>query len=149
MNTWRPCSACKKPILLGGKYYACSVSTCNRTRVPYVFCSVGCWDSHVPAMNHRDAWCTEQRAPLTAEPAVDAEPRRRIVSSPTTAAAPSSDDVLIVASRLKQYITDRADMNTAADVLEALSEIVRVHTDRAIDRARADGRKTVKGRDYT
>jgi histone H3/H4 len=57
--------------------------------------------------------------------------------------------VLIVASRLKQYISDKADMNTSADVLEALSDIVRAQTDAAIRRARADGRKTVKGRDFS
>lgn len=146
MNTWRPCSSCKKPILEGAKYYACSVSTCNRTKVPFVFCTVACWDAHVPAMNHRDAWCVEQRAPIGEATEMAAEPRRRIVSTPVP--APSVDDVLIVASRLKQYITDRADMNTSADVLEALSDIVRAHTDRAIDQARADGRKTVKGRDF-
>lgn len=161
MNVWRPCSSCKKPIHFGQKYYACSVSTCNRTKVPYVFCSVACWDAHVPAMNHRDAWCTEQKAPTEA-PAPSApvgiaapagmasasEPRRRIVPSGPPP-APSPDDILIVASRLKQYISDRADMNTSADVLEALSDIVRAHTDRAIDNARADGRKTVKARDFT
>ncbi|MDP2314625.1 MAG: hypothetical protein Q8P41_17105 [Pseudomonadota bacterium] len=151
MNTWRPCSSCKKPILAGKAYYACSVSTCNRTRVPYVFCTVACWDAHVPAMNHRDAWCVEQFAPLgeTAQVAAAVgEPRRRIVPTAAPTPAPGPDEVLIVASRLKQYITDRADMNTSADVLEALSDIVRAHTDRAIDVARADGRKTVKGRDF-
>lgn len=168
MNTWRPCSSCKKPIPVGGRYYQCSVSTCNRTKVPFVFCSVACWDAHVPAMNHRDAWCTEQRAPAAeamttvafsppglAAPsaggtaAVANDARRRIVPTAAPAAtAPSPDDILIVASRLKQYIADRADMNTSADVLEALSDIVRIETDRAIDNARADGRKTVKGRDY-
>mgnify|MGYP007063681233 CR=1 FL=1 len=57
-------------------------------------------------------------------------------------------DVLIVASKLKKYIKDRADMNCSADVLEALSDIVRIHANDAVDRARADGRKTVKGRDF-
>jgi hypothetical protein len=149
MNIWRPCSSCKKPILAGAKYYACSVSTCNRTRVPYVFCSVACWDAHVPQLNHRDAWCVEQRAPVDGATAIEGEPRRRIVPTAAPAPGPSPDEILIVASRLKQYISDRADMNTSADVLEALSEIVRVHADRAIDRARADGRKTVKGRDFS
>lgn len=74
------------------------------------------------------------------------EARRRIV--PSAAPEPVTDDVLIVASRLKQYIADKADMNTSADVLEALSDIVRAHTDNAIRVARADGRKTVKGRDF-
>jgi hypothetical protein len=156
MTVWRPCSSCKRPIYEGKSWYACSVSTCNRPRVGYVFCSVGCWDAHVPTMNHRDAWCVEQRAPVGSQVTADTvarvegEPRRRIVpSAPLPPVNRSPDDVLIVASRLKQYITDRADMNTAADVLDALSDIVRAHADRAIDRARADGRKTVKGRDFT
>ncbi|MSP54828.1 MAG: hypothetical protein EXR69_04370 [Myxococcales bacterium] len=152
MLTWRPCSSCKKPIAHGQLYQVCSVSTCNRARTGLVFCCVGCWDAHVPVMNHRDAWCEEERAPaVTAATAgVQAElpdpARRRIVASP--AAAPVEEEVLIVASRLKQYITDKADMNTSADVLDALSDIVRAHADGAIRRARAEGRKTVKGRDF-
>lgn len=161
MTTWRPCSSCKKPIAHGQLYQRCSVSTCNRARTGFVFCSPACWDAHVPVMNHRDAWCEEERAPRE-EPgmvtvkagsppehsheAPGHEARRRIVPSP--APEPVTDDVLIVASRLKQYIADKADMNTSADVLEALSDIVRAHTDNAIRVARADGRKTVKGRDF-
>ncbi len=100
-------------------------------------------------MNHRDAWCEERRAPsesVAAVALVDPEARRRIV--PTAAPEPSAEDVLIVASRLKDYIDKRAGMNTAGDVLDALSEIVRQKADEAILRARADGRKTVKGRDF-
>jgi hypothetical protein len=83
-------------------------------------------------------------APARVEPP---DPRRRI--APSAPAAPREpDEVLIVASRLKDYITQKADMNTSADVLEALSDIVRSFTDDAIIRARAEGRKTVKGRDF-
>ena len=57
-------------------------------------------------------------------------------------------EILIVASRLKKYIKDRSDMNTAADALEALSDIVRRECRLAIQEAKADGRKTVKGRDF-
>jgi histone H3/H4 len=56
---------------------------------------------------------------------------------------------LIIASRLKEYIQARADMNTSAQVMDALSDYVRVITDRAIDNARADGRKTVLDRDFS
>jgi len=152
MNVWRPCSSCKKPIHYGQIYQACSVSTCNRPRTGLVFCSPGCWDAHVPVLNHRDAWCVEERAPRASEEAAapPSEPRRRIVPSATASSADAqADEVLIVASRLKQYISDKADMNTSADVLEALSDIVRAQTDAAIRRARADGRKTVKGRDFS
>jgi histone H3/H4 len=58
------------------------------------------------------------------------------------------DEVLIVASRLKQFVRDRADMNTSADVLVALSDAVRLLTVDAIERAREDGRKTVMARDF-
>jgi hypothetical protein len=158
MSTWRPCSACKKPIVLGGRYWTCSVSTCNRARFELVFCSVACWDAHVPGMNHRNAWCTEHRAPLAPDapppvetvrygaPAKAEEPARRIARPNDT--PPEAEEILIVASRLKQYIKDRADMNTSADVLEALSDIVRDRTEDAIRHARAEGRKTVMARDY-
>jgi hypothetical protein len=39
-------------------------------------------------------------------------------------------------------------MNTAGNVLDVLSEVVRVHCDQAIDKARADVRKTVMDRDF-
>ncbi len=149
---WRTCSSCKKPIAHSAVYWVCSVSTCNRAKSPFAFCSVMCWDAHVPVMNHRNAWCEEKRAPREDAPA-DAtadEPRRRIARpEPTpTAGESADDDILIVASRLKAYIDRRAGFNTSADVLPVLSDIVREATIDAIDRARADGRKTVKGRDF-
>lgn len=124
------------------------MSTCNRPRTGLAFCSVACWDAHVPVLNHRDAWCVEERAPRedAAEQGTVTEPRRRIVASAAPEREPA--EVLIIASRLKDYITARADMNTSADVMDALSDIVRASTDAAIRRARAEGRKTVKGRDF-
>ncbi|MBC7537597.1 MAG: hypothetical protein H7281_02155 [Bacteriovorax sp.] len=59
-----------------------------------------------------------------------------------------SAEILIVASKLKQYIKDKYDMNTAANVMEALSRDVRRLTDRAVEKARSEGRKTVMDRDY-
>ena len=62
---------------------------------------------------------------------------------------PAADkEVLVVASKLKKYIKDRAGMNCSADVLEILSDYVRHQANDAIDRARDDGRKTVKARDF-
>jgi histone H3/H4 len=169
-EAWRPCSTCKKPIATGARYWQCSVSTCNRARFQLAFCSVACWDAHVPTMNHRNAWCTEHRAPRQAEPvaASPSEParhnlaglpttgrdsapepseRRRIVRSEPEP-QPESDEVLIVASRLKQFIRDRSEMNMSNDVLHALSEAVRLMTIDAIERAHNDGRKTVMARDF-
>jgi len=61
----------------------------------------------------------------------------------------SDNEVLVVASKLKSYIKDKADMNTAGNVPGALSHIIRTLTDQAIENARRDGRKTVKDRDFS
>lgn len=58
-------------------------------------------------------------------------------------------DVLVVASKVKKYIKDKADMNTSASTIEALSEAVAKLCDQAIENARGDGRKTVKDRDVS
>jgi hypothetical protein len=60
---FRVCSICRKPIAFGALYYACSVSTCNRPRTGLIFCTVECWESHLPTARHRDAWAEERRAP--------------------------------------------------------------------------------------
>ena len=56
-------------------------------------------------------------------------------------------EVLIVASKLKAYIRARAGFNTSDRCLEALSDHVRAICDEAIERARADERRTVLDRD--
>lgn len=155
---WRKCSSCKKPIGFNVRYYVCSVSTCNGQRTGYVFCSVPCWEVHLPGARHKDAAAIESKSPATAAPP-EAAPRasteagtRRIVSAAPSASAPSRTamprEVLIIASRLKEYIQARSDMNTSAQVMDALSDFVRIACDRAIDNARADGRKTVLDRDF-
>lgn len=60
---WKVCSTCRKAIAFDTAYYACSVSTCNRKRTALYFCSVPCWDAHLPEARHRDAWATEERSP--------------------------------------------------------------------------------------
>ena len=65
-NTWHNCSICGRPIRFGSLYYLCSVSTCNRKRAPLRFCSVDCWDAHLPDRNHRNPECVEERAPASA-----------------------------------------------------------------------------------
>lgn len=146
-TTWRACSSCKRPIAHGQTYWVCGVSTCNRPATSFVFCKPACWDAHIGVMNHRNAWCEERTAPTSAEPGppVAEGPQRRIARP--EAPPPEEGEVLIIASRLKEYIDRKSGMNTSAEVLAALSEIVRRETDRAIERARADGRRTVKGRD--
>ena len=60
---WKKCTECRNDIEFGANYYQCSVSTCNRTRMPLVFCSVICWDSHLSTVRHRDAGAIEAKAP--------------------------------------------------------------------------------------
>ena len=64
---WKRCSTCKKELGFTATYWACNVSTCNRARTALVFCSVPCWDAHVPMLRHRDAWAEERRSPTAAE----------------------------------------------------------------------------------
>ena len=163
-STWKRCSTCKKPIAFATDYFTCNVSTCNRKGTDFAFCSVSCWDAHVPVLRHRDAWAEEQRAPTAAEwaarqraeaeraAAPPAEPRPR----PVAAAAPSAsgggeaipNDVLVVVSKLKAYIRARSGMNTSDGVTDVLSNRLRTLCDQAIDQARAMGRKTVLDRDF-
>lgn len=149
---WRKCGSCKKEIGFNTIYQACNVSTCRKL----VFCSVDCWNLHNPVMNHKSSWAEENRSPRKESyipEQDDAAPRRVIVSSRplvTDAATGSAneEDILIVASKLKQYIKDKYDMNTSGNVMEALSHIVRRHTDKAAQKARSEGRKTVMDRDF-
>jgi hypothetical protein len=152
-TTWKRCNTCKRPLAFGAGYFTCSVSTCNRKGTDFVFCSVDCWDAHVPVLRHRDAWADEQTAP-TAE-TWEREQRAEASSAPR-AAAPrayaASDghparDVLVVVSKLKLYIRQASGMNTSDDVVEPLSDHLRRVCDDAIAHARADGRKTVMARD--
>ena len=66
-GTWRSCSNCKKPIGFSQIYYVCSVSTCNKKRGGFVFCSVDCWDAHLPFARHRSSSAVEERAPTRAQ----------------------------------------------------------------------------------
>lgn len=61
----------------------------------------------------------------------------------------SGGEVLIVASKLKGYIKSKGGMNTSDAVLKQLSARVRQLCDTAMERARAEGRKTVMDRDFT
>ncbi len=56
-------------------------------------------------------------------------------------------EVLVVASKVKNYIREQSGMNTSAGVFDVLSDRLREICDQAIESARRDGRKTVKDRD--
>lgn len=157
MDFWKKCSACKKSIGFNQTYYICSVSTCNGQRTGYSFCSVPCWDSHVPGARHKDAGALERKSPtMNTQILGVSEPGRKIVVSSSNQSPPSSsiskpvvpNEILIVASKLKEYIRLRSNMNTSASVMDILSDIVRMRCDEAIERAKREGRKTVLDRDF-
>lgn len=57
-------------------------------------------------------------------------------------------EVLVVASKLKNYIKAQSGMNTSSAVMEALSDKIRQMCDNAIENAKREGRKTVMDRDF-
>jgi len=147
-SAWRRCSACKNPIAFGATYWTCSVSTCNQARTALAFCTVSCWDAHLPVARHREAWAEERTAPAHAESAAIGKQRRLVRPGGTPAPAqPGADDVLIVASRLKDYVRAKSGYNTSDRVLGPLSAIVRRIVDEAIRNAQREGRRTVLDRD--
>ncbi|PRQ06188.1 hypothetical protein [Enhygromyxa salina] len=154
-SPWRNCSRCKKPIAFGSTYLVCSVSTCNRARTGMVFCSMECWDAHLPIARHREASAEELTAPAReGEPAAKPGPepqrksgKRRI--APVQRRDPSLPrDVLVISKAFKEYVRAAGGCNTSDAVIEVLSDKLRDWADRAIDRAKADGRKTVLDRDF-
>lgn len=165
-DSFKKCSTCKEPIRFEQKYFRCSVSTCNRPRLALYFCSLPCWEAHVPEARHRDAWAEEEQAPAratyfaeeaanespqVAARTVDAPRQARIVGqSPASneAESSSSDDVLVVVSKLKKYIRDRSGMNTSDTAIAPLSDHLRAICRQAIRHATEEGRKTVMDRDF-
>jgi histone H3/H4 len=57
-------------------------------------------------------------------------------------------DILVVTSKLKNYVKEKSEMNTSGGVPETLSALLRSLCDQAIENARRDGRKTVMDRDF-
>ncbi len=172
-SIWKHCSSCKADIGFGQTYWVCNVLTCNRSRTALYFCSVSCWEAHLPTMRHREAWAVEKRAPSAAEwerqkaeesaasartteaprqasssSSSDSDStRRRVVPSAPAPASDLPEDILIVVSKLKKYIRARSGMNTSDTVLHKLSDHVRWVADQAIRNAGSDDRKTVLDRD--
>lgn len=146
-NVWRKCSSCKSEILHGGVYQRCSVSTCHKLS----FCSVDCWDQHLPIMNHKSAWAEEENVPSKQSEGVKTMSKTIMLNSDNCSPAGLSkteQEVLIVASKLKNYIKSKHGLNTSADVMEKLSQIVRNVTDEACNQAKSQGRKTLMDRDF-
>ncbi|MCH2110560.1 MAG: hypothetical protein MK135_14655 [Polyangiaceae bacterium] len=166
---FRLCSTCRVEIGYGEKYYSCSVSTCNRPRTALFFCSVPCWDAHVPEARHKDAWAETETAPSREQ--VEAEEKgstrqavRRVVSvagvsgdagaesfssgaGPVALQSVDESDILVVASKLKKYVKERGGMNTSQGTLSEFSDLLRAVADDAIQEAARHERKTVLDRD--
>jgi histone H3/H4 len=163
-DSFKKCSTCRQPIHFEQKYWACSVSTCNRSKLALYFCSLPCWEAHVPEARHRDAWAEEQKAPVRAaylaaqessapnasSSAAEVPRAARIVgaASPVAAGGEADDEVLVVVSKLKKYIRDHAGMNTSDSAVAPLSAHLRSLCREAIRHASEDGRKTVMDRDF-
>ena len=67
MTEWRKCTSCKLTIPFGSKYWVCNVTTCQKKVAGLIFCSVDCWDAHVPVLRHKESWAIERNAPSEAE----------------------------------------------------------------------------------
>jgi histone H3/H4 len=165
-DSFKVCSICRAPIAYGAEYYACSVSTCRSKRTGLFFCSLPCFEAHLPEMRHRDAWAEQERAPTRAQaeaelakeasanaaatgPAATPE-RRRIVGQVASATVPEpvEKDVLVVVSKLKKFVKDRSGMSTSDGAIAVLSDHLRWLSVEALRKAAEDGRKTVMDRDY-
>jgi len=136
------------------------------------FCTLECYDAHLPMMRHRDAWAEPTQAPsreeYEREQAAEAEREERERTTRTereeraTSMSDENDqrrivtakredlprDVLVVVSKLKAYIKASSGMNTSDGVVDVLSEHLRAVCEQAIENARKDGRKTVLDRDF-
>lgn len=144
VQSWRTCGVCKKSIALGALYQKCSISSCRKV----AFCSVDCWDIHQGVMGHKSSYAEEERAPMSLD---EQKPRRRIVQSaqPKRSNHSAPKETLIVVSKMKNFVKESTDMNTSGDVADVLSDYVRELIIQASDNARAEGRKTLMGRDFS
>ena len=60
----------------------------------------------------------------------------------------ADSEVLVVVSKLKNYIKAQSGMSTSGAVANVISAYIRRACDDAIGNAKADGRKTVMDRDF-
>jgi hypothetical protein len=98
-------------------------------------------------MRHRDAWAEENRAPSQAAWQQEQKEAMENNENNNETAAASEGEVLVVVSKVKKYIKDRAGMNTSDSVAAVLSNRLRQLCDQAIEEAKNSGRKTVMDRD--
>jgi len=157
---WQKCNVCKKEIPFQSKYYICSVTTCQSVKLGLHFCSVPCWDSHLGFARHKDAAAIESTSPSKNDYLANLNkeaPARRIIAPlnlqvdtsqplPKTQ-GPIEVDTLVVVSKVKKLISDQSTLNTSQCAIDALTQKVVSECLKAIENAKAAGRKTVMGRD--
>ena len=130
--------------MLSAKYYQCGISSCKKT----AYCSLNCFDDHIPVFRHKDAWAEECTAPKVHDASTDRLNSAHMVKNNSPIKEQIPHDILVVASKLKDYIRAKSGLNTSANVLDRLSDIIRLHCDKAIERAISDNRKTLMDRDF-
>ena len=151
---WRKCIVCKNEINFSTKYYKCSVSSCDKKRSPAQFCSVNCWDVHRSIMSHKSAGADEYQSPSKKDWVMSEKNSSKVrVVRPKSEVtnlnlSSPSDEILVVVSKLKAYVKERSGLNTSADVMPELSNIIRKECDKAIERAKQSERKTLMARDF-
>jgi len=60
-----------------------------------------------------------------------------------------ANETLVVASKVKTFIKNKAEFKTSSETIEALSKIVEGVIETAIANAKGQGRKTVMARDIS
>ena len=70
---------------------------------------------------------------------------RRVAAADEDESSPT--DILVVASKLKDYVRERSGFNTSDRVMLVLSDVLRKLCDQAVQSARKSGRDTVIDRD--
>ena len=156
-NFWRKCIVCKKEIKYTMKYYKCSVTSCDKKRSPAQFCSVDCWDVHRSIMSHKSAGADEYHSPSKEKWLQETSnaPKVRVVSknvsiesSNSNIQSLGSDEILVVVSKLKAFVKEATGLNTSADVMPILSDIIRKSCVKAAHSAERNERKTLMARDF-
>ncbi len=133
-DIWLHCNICKKDIGFGSSYFVCSVSTCNRKRTGLIFCSVPCFQAHLPTARHRDAWAEQEKAPSRAEwqatqNAGDnalpdrALPDRALPAPAAPPAAPNFRGAVPAAAGPAPTTASRPDPEAALEVLVVVSKL--------------------------
>lgn len=160
-NYWKKCSTCKKEIAFSAKYFLCSVSTCRHSRKGFRFCSVPCWDAHLGYANHRESWAEEVQSPSKDQylkdqssdfKANNTTPQGQSLTKEVKAIPNSESEIdketLVVVSKVKKLIQQKAGFNTSQCCIDALTRVVQRECIKASANAEKAGRKTVMGKDF-